>query len=281
MSRSLERLYSIVVHLLLVAGALVTVLPFVWMVLGSFKITSELFRNPPALLPEKWIFTSYVHLFTETMFARWYGNSLLVAVLETTAVLFFSSLAGFGFAKYEFKGREILFNILIASMIIPFGVTLIPLYVLISKLGLLDKYFTLIFPFMAPAFGIFMMKQFMGNIPSELLDSARIDGSEEFGIYWRIVLPLLRPALGALAIYTFLGSWNSFLWPLIVLRDTSHYTLPVGLATLITLLGSATTKVEYGLILSGSTLVSLPVITLFLLMQKQFIAGLTLGSVKE
>ncbi len=281
MTRFLERLYSIVIHLVLIAGALVTVFPFVWMVSGSFKVTSELFSNPPSLLPEKWIVTTYVQLLRETMFVRWYGNSLLVGVLETVAVLFFSSLAGFGFAKYEFQGRDVLFNILIASMIIPFGVILIPLYVLVSKLGLLDKYFTLIFPFMAPAFGIFMMKQFMANIPSELLDSARIDGSQEFGIYWRIVLPLLRPALGALTVYTFLGSWNNFLWPLIVLRDMSHYTLPVGLATLVVLLANATRKIEYGLILAGSTLVSLPVIMLFLLMQRQFIAGLTLGSVKE
>jgi lactose/L-arabinose transport system permease protein len=144
---------------------------------------------------------------------------------------------------------------------------------------MLDTYAALIMPFMAPACGIFMMKQFMSSIPSELLDAARIDGSSEFGIYWRIVVPLLRPALGALAVFTFLGAWNSFLWPLIILRDIGRYTLPVGLATLQAL-GGGGAKTEYGMILAGATLVSLPVITLFLLMQRQFIAGLTLGSVK-
>jgi ABC-type glycerol-3-phosphate transport system permease component len=273
------RLYSVIVHALLVGGAAITVLPFLWMILGSFKTTTEIFRYPPALLPDRWIVANYVDLFRLTLFARWYGNSLSVAAIGTLAVLFFSSLAGFGFAKYEFRGREVLFNVLIASMIIPFGVILIPLFVLVSRAGMLDKYMTLIVPFMAPAFGIFMMKQFMASIPSELLDSARIDGAQEFGIYARIVLPLLRPALGALTVFTFLGSWNSFLWPLVVLRSVRNYTLPVGLATLV---GIGTGgRTEYGMLLSGATLISLPVIAVFLLMQRQFIAGLTLGSVKE
>ncbi len=279
MARVLSRLYAVIVHLLLVIGAVITVLPFFWMVLSSFKTTTEIFRYPPALMPDRWIARNYLDLLTKTFFARWYGNSLSVSAIETLAVLFFSSLAGFGFGKYDFRGRAVLFNILIASMIIPFGVILIPLFVLVSKAGLIDKYVTLIIPFMAPAFGIFMMKQFMASIPSELLDSARIDGAQEFGIYWRIVLPLLRPALGALAVYTFLGSWNSFLWPLVILRNMANYTLPVGLSTLVGI--GAGGKTEYGMILAGSTLVSLPVITLFLLMQRQFIAGLTLGSVKE
>ncbi|MDI7277251.1 MAG: carbohydrate ABC transporter permease [Anaerolineae bacterium] len=279
MAKAVERIFAIVVHLLLVIGAAITVLPFLWMILSSFKTTTEIFRFPPALMPDRWILRHYLDLATQTFFPRWYGNSLSVAGISTLAVLFFSSLAGFGFGKYDFRGRELLFNILIASMIIPFGVVLIPLFVMVSKAGMIDKYATLIVPFMAPAFGIFMMKQFMASIPSELLDSARIDGAQEFGIYWRIVLPLLRPALGALTVYTFLGSWNSFLWPLVILRGMAHYTLPVGLATLVGI--GAGGKTEYGMLLAGSTLVSLPVVTLFLLMQRQFIAGLTLGSVKE
>ncbi len=279
MAKAWRSAFAIVVHALLIIGALITVLPFLWMVLSSFKTTTEIFRYPPALLPDRWIFRHYLDLFRTTLFPRWYGNSLWVATIATLAVLFFSSLAGFGFGKYDFWGREVLFNILIASMIVPFGVVLIPLFVMVSRLGMIDKYATLIVPFMAPAFGIFMMKQFMASIPSELLDSARIDGAQEFGIYWRIVLPLLRPALGALTVYTFLGSWNSFLWPLVIMRSMARYTLPVGLATLIGI--SSGGKIEYGMLLAGSTLVSLPVVTLFLLMQRQFIAGLTLGSVKE
>jgi ABC-type glycerol-3-phosphate transport system permease component len=279
MSNRWNFIYATLLHLLLLTGALLTLLPFLWMVLGSFKTTTEIFRLPLVFLPQEWYFQNYVDLFVTRPFAGWYRNSGVIAFVQTLAVLFFSSLAGFGFGKYEFRGRGFLFTVLIASMIIPFGVILIPLYVLVNKLGMLDTYAALIMPFMAPAFGIFMMKQFMSSIPSELLDAARIDGSSEFGIYWRIVVPLLRPALGALAVFTFLGAWNSFLWPLIILRDIGRYTLPVGLATLQAL-GGGGAKTEYGMILAGATLVSLPVITLFLLMQRQFIAGLTLGSVK-
>jgi ABC-type glycerol-3-phosphate transport system permease component len=266
-------------YLLLMAGAVLTVWPFIWMVLSSFKTTTEVFRYPPVLLPDSWTTVNFVSLFVDIPFPRWYLNSLLVATTQTLAVLFFCSLAGFGFGKYEFKGRVALFSVVVASMIIPFHVIVIPMFVLVSKLGMLNNYATLVLPWMAPAFGIFLMKQFMPTIPSELLDAARIDGAQEFRIYVSVVLPLLRPALGALAIYTFLGAWNGFLWPLVVMRDAAHFTLPVGMATLIGNMGN--TRTEYGMILGGATLISLPVITLFILMQRHFTAGLTLGSVKE
>lgn len=279
MSRIWSWTYTVILHVLLITGAVITILPFLWMALGSFKRTTEIFRVPPTLLPDVWNVKNYVDLFTVRPFANWYANSLFVAGALTLLVLFFSSLAGFGFGKYQFPGREILFNILIASMIIPFGTILIPLFVYVNKLGLMDTYAALIIPFMAPAFGIFLMKQFMASIPSELLDSGRIDGASEFGIYFRIVLPLLKPALGALTVFTFLGAWNNYLWPLVVLRDMNRYTLPVGLATLVGL--GAGTKTEYGMILAGATLVTIPVVTIFILMQRQFISGLTLGSIKE
>jgi multiple sugar transport system permease protein len=162
---------------------------------------------------------------------------------------------------------------------IPFGSLLIPLFLEISKMGLVDTYTALVLPFVAPGFGIFMMTQFMSSIPSELLESARIDGASEFGIYFRIVLPLLKPALGALTIFQFLQSWNSYLWPVVILRGVNHYTLTVGLATFSQDLGAAG-KIEYGNILAGATLVCLPVVAVFLAMQRQFVQGLTLGSVK-
>ena len=279
MRKVLDGLFVVLVHLLLLAGACITVLPFLWMVLSSFKTTTEVFRYPPMLLPDQWVFTNFDRLFTEILFPKWYLNSVMVSTAQTAAVLFFASLAGFGFGKYEFKGRGVLFGILIASMIIPFHVIVIPMFTVVSALGMLNNYATLVLPWMAPAFGIFMMKQFMAGIPSELLDSARIDGAQEFRIYYNIVLPLLRPGLAALAIYTFLGAWNGFLWPLVVMRDMAHFTLPVGMATLIGNMGQ--TKTEYGMLLGGSSLISLPVITLFVLLQRQFVAGLTLGSVKE
>jgi multiple sugar transport system permease protein len=231
------------------------------------------------LLPKEWLLNHYIDLFTTRPYARWYGNTILLAATQTALVLFFCSLAGYGFGKYNFRFKGVLFGILIGTLMVPSLTTLIPTFVLMSKLGLVNTYQGIILPGMAPAFGIFLMTQFMHSIPDELLDAGRIDGSSEFGLYRRIVLPLMKPALGALAIFTFLGSWNNYLWPLIILRDMDLYNLPVGIATLRGLAGS-TAKVEWGMILAASTLSILPILVLFVAMQRQFIAGLTLGSVK-
>ncbi len=281
MSLQLRRtISSFGLHILVFVGALMTIIPFVWMVLSSFKSTDAIFSFPPQWIPETWLALNYRRLFTEWPFARWYANSVSIAAFSTLAVLFFSSLGGFGFAKYNFRGRGVLFTILIGSLMIPFQLILIPLFIIISRLGWVDSYAGLVVPFMAPAFGIFLMKQFMASIPTELIEAARIDGSSEFGTYWRIVVPLLKPAIGALAITTFLGSWNSFLWPLVVLRTPAKLTLTVGLRTLLAGTPGAG-QTEYGVIMAAATLVSLPVIILFLAMQRQFVAGLTIGSVKQ
>jgi ABC-type glycerol-3-phosphate transport system permease component len=210
----------------------------------------------------------------------WYGNSLFVAVILTVAVLFFTSLAGFGFAKYRFKGRNILFILLLGSTMIPFQLILVPLFIFMSKLNWTNGYWSLIIPFMAPAIGIFLMRQFILSIPSELIEAARIDGSSEFGIYWRVILPLARPALAAQAVLTFLGAWNSFLWPLSVLRTQTAMTLPVGMASMI---GGVTAGSEppIGASMAAATLVTIPVVLIFIAVQKQYIAGLTAASVKQ
>jgi ABC-type glycerol-3-phosphate transport system permease component len=263
-------------HGVLIVGAAVMIVPFVWTISSSFKTMGEIFNYPPVLIPSKLNLQNYSNLFTKVPFDRWYFNSLFLGVVSTALSVFFSSLAGYGFAKYTFRFQSALFSVLIASLIIPFQVVLIPLFVLMVKIQWIDSYLALIIPGMAPAFGIFLMRQYMVTIPSELLDAARIDGAGEFGIYWRIVLPLARPALGALTILQFMGSWNSFLWPLVVLRSKEKYTLPIGLANLLGLY-----QREYGMVMAGSFLVALPIIVLFFMMQKQFIAGLTLGSVKS
>jgi ABC-type glycerol-3-phosphate transport system permease component len=202
-------------------------------------------------------------------------NSIVVATISTALAEFFSALAGFGFAKYDFPLRSLLFKVLIGTLIIPFQLVLIPLFIM-SKIGWMDSYAALIVPFMAPAFGIFLMRQFMvGSVPTELLDAGRIDGSSEFGLFFRIVVPLARPAIGALSIFSFLGSWNSFLWPLVILRSSNKFTLPMGLANMLGLYNQ-----QYGMIMAGAFLVALPMIMLFVLMQRQFIAGLTVGAVK-
>jgi ABC-type glycerol-3-phosphate transport system permease component len=268
----------ILLHMVVISGALITVLPLAWMVYSSFKTTGEIFRYPPWLPPEIWSFDNYTNLFAGWAFPTWYRNSVAYALIQTLMTLFFCSLAGFAFAKYTFRGKNILFAILISSTLIPFQLILIPLFIEISRIGWTDTAYAMIIPWVAPAFGIFLMRQFALYIPSELMESARIDGASEFRTYWQIVLPLLQPGLIALGIFTFLSSWNSYLWPLMVLRSNNTMVLTVGIASMqAQAAGSAT---PYGEIMAAATLMSLPVIVLFVFVQRYFIAGLTAGSVK-
>lgn len=276
-----KRTISIILLNVVVAFfGIITAAPLVWMVSASFKPLNEIYAYPPTLIPRDFTWGNYTRLFEDWPFTRWYGNSLLVAVVLTIAVLFFTSLAGFGFAKYRFKGNKALFILLLGSTMIPFQLILVPLFILMTKIHWTDSYWSLTVPFMAPAVGIFLMRQFLVSIPTELIEAARIDGSSEFGIYWRVVLPLARPALAAQAVLTFLGAWNSFLWPLSVLHTTPSMTLPVGMANMI---GGVTAGSEppFGPSMAAATLVTIPVIVVFLSVQKQYIAGLTAASVKQ
>jgi multiple sugar transport system permease protein len=270
---------AIVLNIVVAVIGILVAYPLVWMISASFKATSEIFQFPPTLIPDKIILTNYARLFKDWPFWNWYANSLGIAIISTITVLFFTSLAGFGFAKYRFRGKNGLFFIMLGSTMVPFQMILIPLYIMMSQLKLTNNYLALIIPFMAPAVGIFLMRQFMSSIPSELMESARLDGASEFGIYWRIMLPLARPALAALAVLTFLGSWNSYLWPLSVLRTRENLTLPVGVASMI---GGVTAGSEpaWGATMAAATLVTIPIILVFISVQKQYIAGLTAASVK-
>jgi multiple sugar transport system permease protein len=279
-SSSRLRISAILLNVVVALGGIIMVAPLVWMVSASFKPLNEIYAYPPTIIPENFTMGNYTRLFEDWVFKGWYNNSLVVAVLSTVAVLFFTSLAGFGFAKYRFKGSRVLFVILLGSTMIPFQMVLVPLFILMSRLGWSNSYSALIIPFMAPAIGIFLMRQFMLSIPIELIEASRIDGASEFGIYWRVILPLARPALAAQAILTFLGSWNSFLWPLSVLHTQGAMTLPVGMASMIggVTAGSAP---PVGPSMAAATLVTVPVILVFLSVQKQYIAGLTAASVKQ
>jgi ABC-type glycerol-3-phosphate transport system permease component len=256
------------------------VTPLVWMVSASFKPLNEIYAYPPTIIPTTFTTANYTRLIADWPFLSWYGNSLAVAVILTIAVLFFTSLAGFAFAKYQFRGSKLLFILLLGSTMIPFQLILVPLFILMSQLSWTNSYLSLIVPFMAPAVGIFLMRQFLLSIPSELIEAARIDGASEFGIYWRIILPLARPALAAQAVLTFLGAWNSFLWPLAVIRSQTAMTLPVGMAAMV---GGVTAGREppIGASMAAATLVTIPVIIIFVAVQKQYIAGLTAASVKQ
>ncbi len=275
-----RRISTILLNVFVALGGIIISLPIVWMVSASFKRLSEIYAFPPTFFPQTFTLGNYQRLFSEWTFGRWYMNSLFIAVLVTIAVLFFTSLAGFGFAKYRFKGKQPLFTIMLGSTMIPFELILVPLFIFMSRLNWTNTYWALIIPFMAPALGIFLMRQYISTIPSELMEAARIDGTTEFGIYWRIILPLARPALAAQAILTFLGSWNSFLWPLSVLRDRDSMTLPIGT---VSMLGSITAGSEppVGASMAAATLITIPVLVVFLMVQRQYIAGLTAAGVKE
>jgi multiple sugar transport system permease protein len=276
-----NRLFSqIILNLLVAVGGIFFLLPFLWMFSASFKTTQEIFSYPPTLIPETFVLDNYWRLLNNWPFLRWYLNSFVVASLTTLTVLFFSSLAGFGFAKYRFRGQTWLFLLLLGSSMIPFPILLVPLFILVANLGWVNSLAALIIPFMAPAIGIFLMRQFISYIPSELIDAARIDGASDFRIYWQVILPLVRPGLATLAILTFLGSWNNFLWPLVVLRSADGMTLPVGMAAMLTGVAAGTAP-PYGPAMAASTLVSIPIILVFLALQRHYIAGLTLGGVKQ
>ena len=262
-------------YLLLVAGAVLMVAPLVWMALASFKTLPEILRVPPTLLPESLHLDNYRTVLGDTAFVRYFLNSVLVAGITVASVLITSSMAGYAFAKFEFPGRRVLFVLVLATLMIPFQVRVIPLYVLASDLGLLDSYAGLVLPGLVDAFGIFLMRQYLQSIPSELIDAARVDGASELTIFVRIVLPLAKPALAALAIFSLVASWESFLWPLLVLSSPDKYTLPLGLAQFS---GRFVTRVD--LQMAASALTILPMLIVFLIMQRRFIEGMATAGMK-
>ncbi len=245
---------------------------------GASRLSLQLTIHQPPYLAIVWDkFTSnYRNLWKTVPYGRYFVNSVFIATASTLLTLFFCSLGGYAFAKYRFRGQKILFGILLASMMVPFQVLLVPLFGLMYDIGWLNSYKAIVIPFSVGAFGVFLMRQFIVTIPTELLDAARIDGCSEFGIYYRIVLPIIKPALGALTIYSFLGSWNGYLWPLIILRDEAKYTLPIGLANLV-----GVYRQDYGMLMAGTLLSLMPIVILFLAMQREFVQGITLGGVKE
>lgn len=247
--------------------------PVLWAVLSAFKSRADIFAGD--VWPRRWSLENFDELLAKTFYLRWMVNSLVVALASTALGLLFCSLGGYAFAKFDFPGKTVMFWVVIASVSIPAFTTVIPLFGWLAKLGLLDTYIVLILPFAANAFGIFLMRQYAVAIPTELLDAGRIDGAGEFRLYWSVVLPLLRPALGTVGVLIFIASWNSYIWPLVMMRTDEMLTLPVGVATL-----KGDQLPEYGMLMAASVLSSVPIIIAFLIMQRQFIAGLTQGAVK-
>lgn len=260
------------VYLLLVILAVVTVFPFVWMFVTALKSPSEVFRWPIVLFPHEPQWGNFAEAWSRQPFTRFFQNTVFITIGTTLLTLFTSSTAGFAFAKYEFRGKRFLFMLILVLLMLPPQVTLVPTYLMVRSLGLVNSYFGLMIPGITSVFGVFLIRQYLQSIPNELIDAARIDGSNDWGIYVQIILPLLKPALAVLAIFTFTGSWNSFLWPLIIADSSSMYTLQVGIAFF-----SGQTGTEYQLMMAVAVVSMLPVVLMYLLFQRYFVASVALS----
>lgn len=264
------------IYMMLTGMAILTAFPFYYMLVTSTHRSATILRIPPPLWFGDALVKNYQDLIDALPFWAAFRNSLTIATTHTLLVLFFCSLAGYAFAKFRFPGRDGLFAFLLATLMVPGVIGLIPSFVIMRYLGWIDTWYPLIIPGVANAFGIFWMRQYIdGAIPNDLMDAARIDGAHEFRIYWNVVVPVIAPALAALAILTFMGNWNAFQFPLLILKDEAKYTLPVALSTLRSLRGS-----EIGVQILGATGAILPILVVFLLASRQFIAGITAGAVK-
>lgn len=266
----------IFIHLLLFLGLAITLAPFIWMISTSFKSSESVFTFPPQWIPKHPTIEQYQTLFREVNFLQFFKNSVIVAFGITLFSLFLNSLGGFAFAKHKFPGREKIFALLLATMMVPGQITMIPVFLMLKSVGLINSYWGLIIPAGASAFGIFLMRQFITTIPTDLIESARIDGCSEFRIYWTIILPLCKPVIAALGIFTFMGSWNAFLWPLIIMIKENMYTLPVALANLS---GQHATK--FGLLMAGAVVVVIPVLIVFIIAQRYVIKGVAVTGLKQ
>ena len=266
---------TLLLHAVLVTGALLTLAPLLWMVSASLMPSGDANSFPPRLLPRIVTFEHYRDLFTRLSLMRYFLNSLIISVSATAISLLINSMAGYAFAKLRFGGRERVFRLLLAAIVIPAQVGMLPLFLLLRAMGLVNTMMGVVVPFMAGVFGIFMIRQYALSIPDDLLDAARVDGAGEGRIFWTMVLPVLKPILVTLAVFTFLSSWNDFMWPLIVLSDDAKYTLPVALASL-----SGEHVQDTELMMAGSVLTILPVVILFIALQRAYIRGVMMGSVK-
>lgn len=260
---------------LLIGATLLFTVPFIWSVSISFQPPGDVFSWPIKLIPDPATLENYRRLWTEIPFPRWLGNSILISIIVTVSNLFFDALAGYAFARMRFPGRNLIFYAFLATIMIPGHVTLVPKFMLLNALGLINSYPGLIMPGVIQVFGIFLMKQFFETVPVELEEAARIDGCSRFRTFWSVILPISRPALVALGIYTFQGTWNDFLWPVIVTTTQDMYTLPLGMAMF-----RYEFKVEWTMLMAGSTMIALPMLIIFLSFQRLFIQGAATAGLK-
>jgi len=267
---------KIISHTALIIGVLLSIFPFYWLVVMATNETSAIFAFPPKLTFGDSFATNYQKVMNNINFWRALLNTLFVATVSTALQLFFNSLTGFTFSKFKFPGRKPLFFLMMATMMIPGQMLLVPQFIIMKEIGWIGSYYALIVPGVATAFGIFWIRQYAIAIHDELLEAATIDGCSKFGLYWRIALPILRPALAFLAITTFIAVWEDYLWPLIVLNDSSRFTLMLVLQQL-----KSMHNTDYSMVMTGTLLATIPLIVFFLIISRQFIAGIMEGAVKS
>ncbi len=267
---------SVALHVVVYTAALATLAPFLWMVLTSFKDLNEILVYPPKWLPSRFRFENYSEAFKAAPFGRFYANSLFVSLSVTLGQLVTCSMAAFAFARLKFRGRDLLFLLFLGTMMIPGQVTMIPSFMVLYWLGWIDSYKALIVPGLASAFGTFLLRQFFLTIPRELEDAAYIDGCSRLGVLWRVIVPLSKPALATLAVFTFMGVFNDFLWALIVVSSEQMRTVQLGLAIFRDRYAT-----EWDKLMAGSVTAVLPILVVFLFAQKYFIKGITLSGLKE
>jgi multiple sugar transport system permease protein len=273
--KTVNRIMVLIKYIVLGLGSIIMLLPVIWMLSTAFKPLDQVFAIPIQWMPRELHFENFVLPFQQRPFFRYFINSGIVAVAVTVTNLFFSSLAAFGLAKYNFPGRKVIFILILSVMMLPIEVRIVPLFLLVRSLGLVDTYLGLIVPASITAFGIFIMHQFFVMLPTEYIEAGRIDGMSEFGIFSKIVLPLSKPALSALTIFVFMDSWNDYFWPLVATSTDSVRTLPLGIALFENIYFT-----QYNQVMAVSLLVTLPVLIVFLIMQKRFIEGMVMSGIK-
>ena len=263
-------------YVVLIIGLVFMVGPFVWMVLGSIKPEADFLQSTPTLLPSAPTIDTYGRLFDQLNFPRFFFNSTVIALAVTVGNLIFCPMLGYALAKLRWRGKRLIMALVLATLMVPAGVTLIPNFILLSNLGLVNTYPGLILPFLAGPFGVFLMRQFMLGVPNELLEAARMDGAGEFRLFFTVVMPIATPVLATLGILTFLGTWNSFLYPLVVAQEPDMYTLPVALATFAT----GQYQADHGMLMAGSVILVLPVLIVFILFQRWITEGIATTGLK-
>jgi alpha-1,4-digalacturonate transport system permease protein len=275
MIRNSTPLAITITYVLLILGAAVMFMPVVWVVLSSFKSLAEIYRSPPTFFPERWIVSNYTEAIREFPFLRYLWNSVLVTVTATVLTLFINSMAAFALSKYHFPGRDAIFILMLATLMVPVRVIMLPVYLMIARLGMANTLWGIIIPPSATPTGVFILRQYMLTISDELIDAAKIDGAGDFHIYWRIMIPLSTPALAVLTVFSVMWRWNDFLWPLIVISRERLFTLQLALARFR---GELVTDWNY--VLSMTVLSIVPIVVVFVFMQRYLVRGIASTGLK-